>query len=90
MPINNLSVSDSGVYTSLYLNPYNYSNRVDYTLKVIDATSVDEVASSSAEVVSVRYYDLNGTELKAPLKGRCCIVKKIYDDGTVTVEKSVY
>lgn len=88
--INNLSVSDSGVYTSLYLNPYNYSNRVDYTLKVIDATSVDDVASGSAEVVSVRYYDLNGTELKAPLKGRCCIVKKIYDDGTVAVEKSVY
>lgn len=88
--IDNVSTLYSGIFTSLYLNPYNYSNRVDYTLKVTDATSVDSVVPGSAEVVSVRYYDLNGTELKAPLKGRCCIVKKIYDDGTVTVDKSVY
>ena len=88
--IDNVSTLYSGVFTSIYLNPYNYSNRIDYTLNVLDASSVEDVAAGSADVVSLVRYDLNGLEVKIPVKGRCYIVKKIYSDGTVKVEKTIY
>ena len=52
-----------------------------------DISGVSEVAAD-AELVSKKYYDLNGLEVKDPANG-IYILRSVYSDGTVKAEKVV-
>lgn len=69
---------------------YNYALSPEEILSVTEdlATGIEDVVSDEeSSIVSVEYYTLGGVRLSAPVKGQLCMVKYIYADGSVEVEK---
>ena len=52
------------------------------------AEGIENVATASGELVSEIYYNLSGMMIKEPAKG-VVIVKKVYADGTMKIEKQL-
>ena len=50
------------------------------------AEGIENVATASGEFVSESYYNLSGMMIKEPAQG-VVIVKKVYADGTMKIEK---
>lgn len=84
-----LTADDAGIYTSVFLNSYNQSSRKGYSISVKDYSSLEETPYEE-EVVERKYYNIQGVKLQQPDANQVCIVKKIYRNGSVKMEKAIY
>lgn len=84
--IKEITSADAGIYSSLFLNVYNESSKLDYKVLVSDDTSIEEVADSKQEVKR-KYYNLQGIEIPYPTSTGIYIIKKMFDDGSSQTDR---
>ena len=58
------------------------------TLYTSDTTGIDQVESSTSDIVKTEYYSLNGIQINTPQKG-INIRKAYYRNGTVKTDKII-
>lgn len=65
-----------------------YKAGVKFEVVTGTVTSIPEGTSITKKVVTTEYYNLNGMKMQAPVEG-INIVRKVYEDGTVEVQKAL-
>lgn len=79
---------DSPVENTLTFTPMVKQVILKITLYTSDTTGIDQVESSTSDIVKTEYYSLNGMKFNAPQKG-INIRKAYYRDGTVRTDKII-
>lgn len=79
---------DSPVENTLTFTPMVKQVILKITLYTSDTTGIDQVESSTSDIVKTEYYSLNGMKFNAPQKG-INIRKTYYRDGTVRTDKII-
>lgn len=79
---------DSPVENTLTFTPMIKQVILKITLYTSDTTGIDQVESSTSDIVKTEYYSLNGMKFNAPQKG-INIRKAYYRDGTVRTDKII-
>ena len=79
---------DSPVENTLTFTPMVKQVILKITLYTSDTTGIDQVESSTSDIVKTEYYSLNGIKFNAPQKG-INIRKTYYRDGTVRTDKII-
>ncbi len=79
---------DSPVENTLTFTPMVKQVILKITLYTSDTTGIDQVESSTSDIVKTEYYSLNGMKFNAPQKG-INIRKAYYHDGTVRTDKII-
>lgn len=79
---------DSPVENTLTFTPMVKQVILKITLYTSDTTGIDQVESSTSDIVKTEYYNLNGMKFNAPQKG-INIRKAYYRDGTVRTDKII-
>lgn len=79
---------DSPVENTLTFTPMVKQVILKITLYTSDTTGIDQVESSTSDIVKTEYYSLNGMKSNAPQKG-INIRKTYYRDGTVRTDKII-
>ena len=79
---------DSPVENTLTFTPMVKQVIWKITLYTSDTTGIDQVESSTSDIVKTEYYSLNGMKFNAPQKG-INIRKTYYRDGTVRTDKII-
>ena len=79
---------DSPVENTLTFTPMVKQVILKITLYTSDTTGIDQVESSTSDIVKTEYYSLNGMKFNAPQKG-INIRKAYYCDGTVRTDKII-
>ena len=79
---------DSPVENTLTFTPMIKQVILKITLYTSDTTGIDQVESSTSDIVKTEYYSLNGMKFNAPQKG-INIRKTYYRDGTVRTDKII-
>lgn len=79
---------DSPVENTLTFTPMAKQVILKITLYTSDTTGIDQVESSTSDIVKTEYYSLNGMKFNAPQKG-INIRKAYYRDGTVRTDKII-
>ncbi len=67
-------------------------NKWEKTINLVVKTktsSIDDSIADAKDVISVTYYDLQGRQVVNPADGGIYVVRTVYADGTVSVEKTV-
>lgn len=95
----NISISEDGVAETLKAGDawVKATAEVDGTtlektipLKIVEASSGVSSLTAGKVCTGKVYYSVSGVEVVAPTVGTLYIVKSIYDDGSITVEKQYY
>lgn len=79
---------DSPVENTLTFTPMVKQVILKITLYTSDTTGIDQVESSTSDIVKTEYYSLNGMKFNAPQKG-INIRKAYYHNGTVRTDKII-
>lgn len=79
---------DSPVENTLTFTPMIKQVILKITLYTSDTTGIDQVESSTSDIVKTEYYSLNGMKFNAPQKG-INIRKAYYRNGTVKTDKII-
>lgn len=79
---------DSPVKNTLTFTPMIKQVILKITLYTSDTTGIDQVESSTSDIVKTEYYSLNGMKFNAPQKG-INIRKAYYRNGTVKTDKII-
>lgn len=79
---------DSPVENTLTFTPMVKQVILKITLYTSDTTGIDQVESSTSDIVKTEYYSLNGMKFNAPQKG-INIRKAYYRNGTVRTDKII-
>lgn len=79
---------DSPVENTLTFTPMVKQVILKITLYTSDTTGIDQVESSTSDIVKTEYYSLNGMKFNTPQKG-INIRKTYYRDGTVRTDKII-
>lgn len=79
---------DSPVENTLTFTPMVKQVILKITLYTSDTTGIDQVESSTSDIVKIEYYSLNGLQFNTPQKG-INIRKTYYRDGTVRTDKII-
>ncbi len=79
---------DSPVENTLTFTPMVKQVILKITLYTSDTTGIDQVESSTSDIVKTEYYSLNGMKFNAPQKG-INMRKTYYRDGTVRTDKII-
>lgn len=79
---------DSPVENTLTFTPMVKQVILKITLYTSDTTGIDQVESSTSDIVKTEYYSLNGIKFNAPQKG-INIRKAYYRNGTVRTDKII-
>lgn len=79
---------DSPVKNTLTFTPMVKQVILKITLYTSDTTGIDQVESSTSDIVKTEYYSLNGMKFNAPQKG-INIRKAYYRNGTVKTDKII-
>lgn len=79
---------DSPVENTLTFTPMVKQVILKITLYTSDTTGIDQVESSTSDIVKIEYYSLNGMKFNAPQKG-INIRKAYYRNGTVRTDKII-
>lgn len=79
---------DSPVENTLTFTPMIKQVILKITLYTSDTTGIDQVESSTSDIVKTEYYSLNGMKFNAPQKG-INIRKAYYRNGTVRTDKII-
>lgn len=79
---------DSPVENTLTFTPMVKQVILKITLYTSDTTGIDQVESSTNDIVKTEYYSLNGMKFNAPQKG-INIRKAYYRNGTVRTDKII-
>ena len=79
---------DSPVENTLTFTPMVKQVILKITLYTSDTTGIDQVESSTSDIVKTEYYSLNGLQFNTPQKG-INIRKAYYRDGTVRTDKII-
>ena len=79
---------DSPVENTLTFTPMVKQVILKITLYTSDTTGIDQVESSTSDIVKTEYYSLNGMKFNAPQKG-INMRKAYYRDGTVRTDKII-
>lgn len=79
---------DSPVENTLTFTPMVKQVILKITLYTSDTTGIDQVESSTSDIVKIEYYSLNGLQFNTPQKG-INIRKAYYRDGTVRTDKII-
>ena len=79
---------DSPVENTLTFTPMVKQVILKITLYTSDTTGIDQVESSTSNIVKTEYYSLNGIQINTPQKG-INIRKAYYRDGTVRTDKII-
>ena len=79
---------DSPVENTLTFTPMVKQVILKITLYTSDTTGIDQVESSTSDIVKTEYYSLNGMKFNAPQKG-INIRKTYYRNGTVRTDKII-
>lgn len=79
---------DSPVENTLTFTPMVKQVILKITLYTSDTTGIDQVESSTSDIVKTEYYSLNGMKFNAPQKG-INIRKAYYRNGTVKTDKII-
>lgn len=79
---------DSPVENTLTFTPMVKQVILKITLYTSDTTGIDQVESSTSDIVKTEYYSLNGMKFNAPQKG-INIRKAYYRDDTVRTDKII-
>lgn len=79
---------DSPVENTLTFTPKVKQVILKITLYTSDTTGIDQVESSTSDIVKIEYYSLNGLQFNTPQKG-INIRKTYYRDGTVRTDKII-
>ena len=79
---------DSPVKNTLTFTPMIKQVILKITLYTSDTTGIDQVESSTSNIVKTEYYSLNGIQINTPQKG-INIRKAYYRNGTVRTDKII-
>ena len=79
---------DSPVENTLTFTPMVKQVILKITLYTSDTTGIDQVESSTSDIVKTEYYSLNGIQINTPQKG-INIRKAYYRNGTVRTDKII-
>lgn len=79
---------DSPVENTLTFTPMIKQVILKITLYTSDTTGIDQVESSTSDIVKTEYYSLNGIQINTPQKG-INIRKAYYRNGTVRTDKII-
>lgn len=79
---------DSPVENTLTFTPMVKQVILKITLYTSDTTGIDQVESSTSDIVKIEYYSLNGLQFNTPQKG-INIRKTYYRGGTVRTDKII-
>lgn len=87
LEINDIGQAHAGTYRSFFVDMYNTTHTVDFTVKVNGDSGLESV-ESEAEVVSREYYTLEGLRCEGSVRpAGIYIVREVLSDGSVRTGK---
>lgn len=87
--INELSPEDSGIYSMVFTDFYNQSQRASVEISVISSTGTNNLVFNN-QIIKQQYYDLLGHEVSNPTINQVYIIKNTLEDGSSNIEKTSY
>lgn len=87
--INELSPEDSGIYSMVFTDFYNQSQRGAIEISVLPSTRIRNTSVNN-QIFKRKYYDLLGHEVSNPTINQVYIIKNTLEDGSSNIEKTSY
>ncbi len=60
-----------------------------YDVRITGASGISEIGDGASKILSEEYYDLHGFPVTRPEKGKVYVVKRMFENGTVTSERMI-